>query len=200
MNKNLITFALIGGLTFFFGVLGITGCSSYNSMVEKQETVETSWSQVMNVYQRRADLIPNLVNTVKGMSNYEQSTLTAVTSAQMGVSRIKADESTYKDADKLQSYMQAQNQLSMAVRPFMTMVQQMPNLQANQGFMQLMEQLEGTENRVSTERSKFIASVQEYNTYIRKMPNTLFAGMFGFAKMKNFEADQKAQTAPEVKF
>ena len=175
-----------------------SGCG-YNKMVEMDEQVTSQWAQVENVYQRRADLIPNLVNTVKGYAAHEQETLEGVIEA-----RSKAS-SMHIDADKLtpesiQQFTQAQDGLSSALSRLMVVVERYPDLKANQNFLDLQAQLEGTENRITQERKKFNEVTQGYNAYIRKFPQVIYSGWFGFDKKTYFEAQQGAERAPEVQF
>ena len=171
----------------------------YNSMVEKEEAVNTAWSNVENQYQRRADLIPNLVNTVKGYAEHESSTLESVVEARAKATQItlSADDLT---PEKLQEYQKAQGEIGSALGRLMRITENYPELKANQNFQELQAQLEGTENRISVERRNFNQITQDYNTYIRKFPNNLFAGMFGFEKKPYFEAESGTEKAPEVKF
>ena len=188
-------------IRFFLPVLALAGLSScgYNDIVEKQEKVSGSWAQVQNVYQRRADLIPNLVNTVKGAADFEKSTLTAVMEARAKATQVtlKADELT---PEKVKQFQQAQQGLSSALARLMVVSENYPNLKANQNFLDLQSQLEGTENRITVERMKFNESVQDYNTYIQKFPTNLTAKMFTFEKKGYFEAEAAAQKAPKVEF
>jgi LemA protein len=179
-------------------LLALSSCG-YNDIVEKQEKVTGSWAQVQNVYQRRADLIPNLVNTVKGAANFEQKTLTDVMEARAKATQvtIKADDLT---PEKVAKYQQAQQGLSSALSRLMVVSENYPNLKANQNFLDLQSQLEGTENRITVERMKFNESVQDYNTYIQKFPTNLTAKMFNFDKKGYFEAEASAQKAPPVHF
>ena len=171
----------------------------YNSMVEKEEAVNTAWSNVENQYQRRADLIPNLVNTVKGYASHEQETLESVVNARSKATQItlNADELT---PEKLKAYQAAQGEVGSALSRLLAVTENYPELKANENFQELQAQLEGTENRISVERRNFNQVTQDYNTYIRKFPNNLFAGMFGFDKKPYFEAEAGSQKAPEVKF
>jgi LemA protein len=171
----------------------------YNDIVTKQEAVSGSWSQVQNVYQRRADLIPNLVSTVKGAANFEKETLQAVMEARASATKItlKADDLT---PEKVAQYQQAQQGLSSALARLMVVSENYPDLKANQNFRDLQSQLEGTENRITVERKKFNDAVQDYNTHIQKFPTNLTAKMFSFEKKGYFEADQAAQKAPSVQF
>lgn len=171
----------------------------YNNMVTKEESVESAWSQVENVYQRRADLIPNLVNTVKGAANFEKETFTAVTEARSKASQITVDPKNLTP-EKIQEFQAAQGELSQALGRLMMVTENYPQLKANQNFQDLQVQLEGTENRITQERRKFNEVVQDFNTYIRKFPNNLLAGMFGFEKKGYFEAEKGADRAPEVQF
>ncbi len=179
-------------------LLALSSCG-YNDIVEKQEKVTGSWAQVQNVYQRRADLIPNLVNTVKGAANFEQKTLTDVMEARAKATQvtIKADDLT---PEKVAKYQQAQQGLSSALSRLMVVSENYPNLKANQNFLDLQSQLEGTENRITVERMKFNESVQDYNTYIQKFPTNLTAKMFNFDKKGYFQAEASAQKAPPVQF
>jgi LemA protein len=161
--------------------------------------VSSSWAQVQNAYQRRADLIPNLVNTVKGAANFEKSTLEAVINARAKATSIQlnADQLTPENMAKFQ---EAQSQLSGSLSRLMATAEAYPDLKANQNFLELQAQLEGTENRITVERQKFNGSVQDYNSYIRAFPRNFFAGWFGFEKKGYFEADAGAQKAPTVTF
>lgn len=171
----------------------------YNSMVEYDETVITSWSNVENVYQRRADLIPNLVSTVKGYAAHEKETLTEVIEARAKATSISIDP-TNLNAATMQQFQQAQAGLSSALSKLMVVVERYPDLKANQNFLELQAQLEGTENRIAVERRRFNESVKVYNTYIRSFPKNLVAGMYGFERKDQFKADVGAEKVPEVKF
>jgi LemA protein len=173
--------------------------SSYNNMVTMQEGVTAQWSQVENVYQRRTDLIPNLVNTVKGYADFEKETLTQVIEARAKATSVNINPDKL-DAQSLQNFQNAQSGLSSALSKLMVVVEKYPDLKANQGFLDLQAQLEGTENRITVERQKFNQSAQNYNTLIRTFPKNIFAGMFGFEKKAYFEAEKGAEKAPEVKF
>lgn len=185
-------------LVALFASVFLSSCS-YNTMVEKQEAVSSQWGQVQNSYQRRADLIPNLVNTVKGYATHEQQTLTEVVEARAKATQvtINADELT---EENIQKYQQAQGQLSAALGKLLMVQEQYPDLKANQNFMALQDELAGTENRISVERNKYNTVVQDYNQYIRKFPQTIWAGWFGFDKKGYFEAEAGSQTAPTVQF
>ncbi len=173
--------------------------SSYNTMVNMDETVVSQWSQVENVYQRRADLIPNLVNTVKGYAEHERETLEGVIEARSKATSVNINPENL-DASALQKYEAAQSGLSSALGKLMVVMERYPDLKANQNFMNLQAQLEGTENRISVERRKFNESARSYNTYIRKFPQTIYAGIMGFERKAYFEAVAGAEKAPEVKF
>ena len=175
-----------------------TSCG-YNSMVQKEEAIASQWAQVQNVYQRRADLIPNLVNTVKGYANFEKSTLTAVIEARSKATSVNVDASKL-DANSLKNFQQAQDGLKSALSRLLVVVEQYPDLKANQNFLELQAQLEGTENRITVERMKFNESTRDFNSYIRKFPQILTAKMFGFKEKPYFEAAAGAEKAPDVKF
>jgi LemA protein len=165
--------------------------------------VDQSWAQVQNVYQRRADLIPNLVNTVAGAANFEKSTLTEVTNARASVGRVQMTLDPNKaptDAAKLQEFQQAQGQLSSALSRLLVVSERYPELRATENFRNLQAQLEGTENRISVERGNFNAAVQEYNTAVRTFPTNLFAGMLGFQPRPFFQSQPGAEKAPTVNF
>lgn len=168
-------------------------------MVSMDEAVTAQWSQVENVYQRRSDLIPNLVNTVKGYADFEKETLTQVIEARAKATAVNINPEKL-DAQAIQNFQEAQTGLSSALSRLMVVVEKYPDLKANQGFLDLQAQLEGTENRITVERQKFNESAKSYNTNIRKFPRNIFAGMFGFEKKAYFEATQGAEKAPEVKF
>lgn len=187
----------------FWGLLALlpwllSSCG-YNSMVSKDELVTSQWANVETAYQRRADLIPNLVNTVKGYADFEKETLTAVVDARAKATGVQVDP-TKLDANTLKAFQESQSQLSGALSRLMVVVEKYPDLKANQNFLELQSQLEGTENRISVERRRFNEVVQDYNTYIRKFPNNLIAGMFGFEKKAYFEAEAGSEKAPKVEF
>ena len=192
MRKGLIIL-----LAVFSGFL-FSGCG-YNKMVEMDEQVTSQWAQVENVYQRRADLIPNLVNTVKGYAEFEQETLTGVIEARSKATSVNIDPSNL-NPQAIQQFNQAQEGLSSALSRLMVVVERYPDLKANQNFLDLQAQLEGTENRIAVERRKFNEVTQSYNAYIRKFPQLIYSGWFGFDKKTYFEAQQGAETAPEVNF
>jgi len=196
MKKTWIVLAVIAVLL----LLGYSSVkSSYNNMVTMQEGVTAQWSQVENVYQRRSDLIPNLVNTVKGYADFEKETLTQVIEARAKATAVNINPEKL-DAQSLQTFQNAQSGLSSALSRLMVVVEKYPDLKANQGFLDLQAQLEGTENRITVERQKFNQTAQTYNTFIRTFPKNIFAGMFGFEKKAYFEAEKGAEKAPQVKF
>jgi len=173
----------------------------YNRLVRLQQSVDQSWAQVQNVYQRRADLIPNLVNTVSGAANFEKSTLVEVTNARASVGRVQLDPNKAPaDAAKLEEFQQAQGQLSNALSRLLVVVERYPELKANQNFLSLQAQLEGTENRISVERGNFNTAVQNYNTAVRSVPANFVAGFFGFAPRPFFTAQPGAEKPPPVNF
>lgn len=183
------------------GLLAILSFSScgYNSMVNLDEQVQSQWAQVQNVYQRRADLIPNLVNSVKGAANFEKETLTAVIEARAKATAVNVDP-TKLTPEAIEKFNQAQGQLSTALGRLMVVTENYPQLKANQNFLELQAQIEGTENRITVERQKFNEVTQTYNSKIRSFPNNLTASMFGFEKKGYFQADAASQTAPKVEF
>jgi LemA protein len=183
-------------------IFGMYLVGVYNGLVGAQQAVESQWAQVQNVYQRRADLIPNLVASVKGAANFEQSTLTQVIEARSRVGQMtpQATADILNDPAKFARYQQAQDSLSSALSRLMVVVEQYPQLQAVQAFRDLMVQLEGTENRVAVERRTFNQVAQDYNTRIRRFPAALFAAMMGFQPKPYFQAAPGAETAPKVDF
>jgi len=202
MNKFAIGCGVVLVIIAFFAVvagLGLMG--SYNRLVKLQQSVDQSWAQVQNVYQRRTDLIPNLVNTVSGAANFEKSTLIAVTNARASVGRVQLDPNKAPtDAAQLEQFQAAQGQLSNALSRLLVVVERYPEIKANQSFLGLQAQLEGTENRISVERGNFNTAVQNYNTAVRSFPTNLIAGMFGFAPRPFFAAQPGAERAPAVNF
>lgn len=175
------------------------GCGQYNSLVQQDEVVKKSWNDVQSQYQRRADLIPNLVNTVKGEANFERGTLNDVINARARATsmQISPDNLTPENIERFQ---QAQTQLSGALSRLLVTVEQYPNLRANDAFRNLQTQLEGTENRIAVARNDFNSTVQTYNTQVRKFPVNIFAGMMGFHPRQGFTADPGSQNAPKVDF
>lgn len=179
-------------------LLSLNSCS-YNKMVEKDEAVSTAWSNVETQYQRRADLIPNLVSTVKGYAQHEKNTLEAVMAARSKATQITLDPAQLTP-EKLKEYQQAQGEISNALGKLLAITENYPELKANQSFSELQAQLEGTENRITEARKRYNAAVEEYNILVRSFPNNLFAGMFGFEKKNKFEADPGSSQAPTVEF
>src|SRR5215467_10173134 len=180
---------------------GLTGCNTYNRLVLLEQNVNKKWADVQSVYQRRADLIPNLVNTVQGAANFEKSTLTEVTNARASVGRVQLDPTKAPtDAKQLEEFQAAQGQLSNALSRLLVVVERYPELKSNQNFLGLQAQLEGTENRISVERNKFNEVVQGYNTQVRSFPTNIVAGIFGFAPRPYFTAQPGAEKAPTVNF
>jgi LemA protein len=179
--------------------LPLLSSCGYNSMVQKEEAVTSQWAQVQNVYQRRADLIPNLVNTVKGYANFEKSTLTEVIEARAKATSVNIDASKL-DEKSLRAFQSAQDGLKGSLSRLLVVAEQYPDLKANQNFLELQAQLEGTENRITVERMKFNEATQDFNAYIRQFPQIMFSKMFGFKEKPYFQAAENAQKAPEVKF
>jgi len=171
----------------------------YNTMVEKQEAVASQWGNVQNAYQRRADLIPNLVATVKGYAEHEQETLTKVTEARAKATQITIDPENLTE-ENIREYQQAQAELSEALSRLLLIQENYPELKANQNFLALQDELAGTENRIAVERNRFNQLVKEYNAYIRKFPQIIYAGLFGFKPKAYFQAAEEAQTAIKVQF
>ncbi|MBE6274868.1 MAG: LemA family protein [Bacteroides sp.] len=180
-------------------IAAIWGISAYNGLVKMDESVNTAWSNVENQYQRRADLIPNLVNTVKGYAAHEKETLEAVLAARSKATQMTIDPENLTP-EKLQEYQKAQGEIGAALGRLLAITEAYPDLKANQNFMELQAQLEGTENRISVERRNFNEVARTYNTSIRTFPKAIIAGMCGFEKRPYFEAEEGANKAPEVKF
>jgi LemA protein len=188
-------------MLYLFGLvilLSQTSCG-YNEMVAKDENVGGRWANVQNAYQRRADLVPNLVNTVKGAANFEKSTLTDVINARSQATRIQLSPEDLTE-ENIAKFQAAQGQLSGSLSRLLATVEAYPELKANQNFLELQAQLEGTENRISVERMKYNEAVQDYNTYIRSFPRNIYAGWFDFERKATFQADPEAQKAPNVQF
>ncbi|WP_424962594.1 LemA family protein [Ekhidna sp.] len=196
MNKRVITILIIV-VVVFLGYNFFAG--KYNSMVTMDEEVNTEWANVETQYQRRYDLIPNLVNTVKGFADQEREVLTQVTEARAKASSIQIDPSNLNQ-EALQNFANAQGQLNSALSRLLVTVERYPDLKSNQNFLELQAQLEGTENRISVARTRYNEKTKAYNTYIRKFPNTMLAGMFGFERKPLYEAAEGAETAPTVQF
>jgi len=196
MKKN--TIILIAVVVLIF-IMASSTISSYNALVTAEEEIEGNWAQVENVYQRRADLIPNLVNTVKGYASHERETLEGVIEARAKATSVNVNPNELNQ-ESIQQFNQAQQGLSSALSRLMVVVERYPDLKASQNFRDLQAQLEGTENRIAVERRKFNESVKTYNASIRRFPKNLLANSFGFERKAYFEADQGASEAPEVNF
>jgi LemA protein len=194
-TRNLVLIVVV----VFILILGGCGCNGYNSMVNLDENVKAKWSNVQSDYQRRSDLIPNLVNTVKGAANFETETLTKVIEARAKATSVNINAGDLTP-DKVAQFQKAQGELSGALSRLLVTVEKYPELKANQNFQDLQKQLEGTENRIKVSRNDFNTAVQGYNSTIRKFPNNLFSGMFGFKVRDGFTADPGSEKAPEVKF
>ena len=192
--------SIAGAIGLVVIILIVWGIGAYNNLVKLNERVNESWSQVENQYQRRADLIPNLVNTVKGYSNFERGVLTDVTEARAKVSQMTVTPQVLNDPQAFQRFEQVQGQLGNALSRLLVTVENYPNLKANENFLQLQAQLEGTENRIAVERRKFNLTVQEYNTTIKTFPNSIFAGMFNFPIKQYFKSVPGSETPPKVEF
>lgn len=196
MSKTLKTILIIVGIALVLGVIMI---SPYNKMVQKDEECSKAWANVENAYQRRMDLIPNLVKTVQGAAEYEKGTLTEVIEARAKATSVQVDPSNLTE-ESLAKFQAAQDQLSSALSRLMVVIERYPELKANENFLELQAQLEGTENRIAVERGKFNEVVNDYNSYIRRFPNNIVAGMFNFEKKGYFKAAEGADKAPEVEF
>jgi len=191
-KKNMLAVALTSTLT-------LSGCG-YNTLQVKDEAVTASWSEVQNQYQRRADLVPNLVNVVKGYAKHEEQVLTEVTQARANVAGLKVDKQVLEDPALFQKYQQAQAQMTSALPRLIAVSENYPDLKANEQFRDLQVQLEGTENRIAVARNRYIASVQDFNAYSRQFPQVMTAKVIGMNPKPNFSAEQGAQTAPKVTF
>ena len=195
MKRNLTLWIVLGIIL----ILVFVGCGQYNGMVKQDETVKNAWGNVQSAYQRRADLIPNLVSTVQGEADFERGTLNDVINARAKATSIQVNPEQLTP-EQLQQFQQAQGQLSQALGRLLVVSENYPNLRANDAFRNLQYELSGTENRINTERNRFNEVVNSYNTKVRSFPNNLFAGMFGFRVRPPFEADPGAQSAPRVNF
>ena len=192
MKKTAVVVALASTLT-------LSGCG-YNTLQVKDEAVTAAWSEVQNQYQRRADLVPNLVNVVKGYAKHEQQVLTEVTEARANVAGLKVDKEVLEDPALFEKYQQAQAQMTSALSRLIAVSENYPDLKANEQFRELQVQLEGTENRIAVARNRYITSVQDFNAYSRQFPQVMTAKVIGMKTKENFKADQSAQTAPKVSF
>ncbi len=190
--------ALVVAIALGFALFGwVKG--TYNGLVKSQENVEAAWAQVENVYQRRADLIPNLVETVKGYAKHEQETLEGVIEARAKATSVQVDASNLDEA-QMKKFQEAQGELTQALSRLIAVSENYPDLKANQNFLELQSQLEGTENRITVERQKFNGTAKEYNTEIRTFPTNILAGIFNFDRKPYFEAETGADKAPKVSF
>jgi len=194
-SSTIITLSVLGILIIFF----FWGCNGYNGLVKQDESVKNAWNNVQSDYQRRADLIPNLVNTVKGEANFEQTTLQNVIEARSKATQMKVDPENLTP-EKIKEFQAAQGQLSQALGRLLMITENYPNLKANEAFRNLQTQLEGTENRIKVARNDFNAAVKDYNVRVRSFPVNILAGMFGFTSKEGFTAEQGSEKAPEVKF
>ena len=197
--KKAMLWIVLGGLLLIVLIFGGCSVSKYNTMVELNQNVEQTWGNVQNYYQRRADLVPNLVSTVKGAAAHEANTLQAVTDARakVGSINITADNLT---EETLKQYQAAQNELTQAMKSVMMVAESYPNITGTQNFRDLQVQLEGAENRIATARMDYTKAVSEYNTAVQSFPGNIVASLFGFEKKPQFAADASAQTAPKVEF
>ena len=187
-------------LILVVGFAGCAGCGTYNSLVQEEEQVQQSWADVQTQYQRRSDLIPNLVSTVRGAANFERETLESVTEARSRATSINVSAEDLDDPQKVQQFQQAQSALSQSLGRLLAVAENYPELRATESFRDLQVQLEGTENRINTARTRYNDSVRQYNTAVRRFPAALFAGLFGFDSRTPFEADEGAEEAPTVDF
>ena len=189
---------VIAALALILASMSLSSCN-YNSLVEDQQNVDQTWAEVENQYQRRADLIPNLVNTVKGYSNHEEETLVKVTEARAKATSVTINADDLNE-ENLARFQQAQGELSSALKSLLAVTEAYPDLKANENFMNLQTQLEGTENRITIARRNYTEAVRNYNTAIKKFPTNIYAGWFGFSPKPQFKAEAGAEKAPEVKF
>lgn len=200
-NKGLMIGCGVGAVIVLV-IIGFVmwGVGIYNNLITLEEGVNQSWAQVENQYQRRADLVPNLVNTVKGVADFERETFTAVTEARSKVNQINVTPQMLENPNAFQQFQSAQNELGSALSRLLVTVENYPQLKANENFLQLQAQLEGTENRISVERRKFNQTVQDYNTTIRRFPANFIANMSGFDQKQYFQAAEGAEEVPQVEF
>jgi LemA protein len=196
-----IILGILGAFILLVVVLIITAVGTYNSLINRSQAVDAQWAQVQNVYQRRADLIPNLVNTVAGAANFEKTTLTEITEARASVGKVQLSPNTAPtDPAQLAQFEQAQGQLSSALSRLLVVVERYPDLKANASFQMLQAQLEGTENRIAVERGRFNDLARDYNSAIKRVPAAFFAGAFGFKEKAYFQATPGAEKPPPVQF
>jgi LemA protein len=201
MSAGKILLAILGVGLVFVIIVAVWGTGTYNRLVQLGQATDAQWAQVQNVYQRRADLVPNLVNTVAGAANFERTTLNEVTEARASVGRVQLPANTAPtDQQQLVEFEQSQARLGSALSRLLVVAERYPELRATQGFRDLQAQLEGTENRIAVERGRFNEAVQAYNTAIKRFPAVIFAGMFGHAPKAYFTATAGADRPPEVNF
>lgn len=192
--------ALVIAAVLFVSLFGLTSCN-YNGMVELDEAVTSQWAQVQNQYQRRYDLIPNLVNTVKGYAKHEAEVLEQVTEARSKAGGVvNVDESILQDPEAFERYQKVQDELGASLQRLLAVTESYPELKANENFLALQDELAGTENRIAVERKRYNDLVKKFNSTIRSFPNNLWAKKFGFEKREYFAADAQAQSAPKVEF
>jgi LemA protein len=196
----LVGVIVLAAIVLLVLIFGSFFAGRYNQMVRSQETVNEAWAQVENVYQRRLDLIPNLVETVKGVANFEQETFTAVAEARAKAGQVQIGADTINDPETFQRFQEAQGQVSSALSRLLVAVERYPELKANQNFLELQSQLEGTENRIAVERRRFNETARDFNTLIRTFPNTIIAAIAGFKPKSYFDATEGADRAPKVEF
>ena len=192
LKMTMVSIALASTLT-------LSGCG-YNTLQAKDESVIGAWSEVQNQYQRRADLVPNLVNVVKGYAKHEEQVLTEVTEARANVAGLKVDKGVLENPELFKKYQEAQSQMTSALSRLLAVTENYPDLKANEQFRDLQVQLEGTENRISVARNRYISTVQDYNTYVRQFPQAMTAKVIGMDTKENFSAESSAQKAPTVSF
>ena len=192
LKMTMVSIALASTLT-------LSGCG-YNTLQAKDESVIGAWSEVQNQYQRRADLVPNLVNVVKGYAKHEEQVLTEVTQARANVAGLKVDKEVLENPELFKKYQEAQSQMTGALSRLLAVTENYPDLKANEQFRDLQVQLEGTENRIAVARNRYISTVQDYNTYVRQFPQVMTAKVIGMDTKENFSAESSAQKAPTVSF
>ena len=198
MNKVLL--GLFGAFVLFVIIVVLAGVSTYNGLVNRGQAVDAQWAQVQNVYQRRADLIPNLVATVSGAANFEKSTLTEITEARASVGKVQVNANSAPSGAQLAEFEKAQGQLSSALSRLLVVVERYPDLKATANFRELQSQLEGTENRISVERGRFNDLARDYNSAIKRVPAVFFAAALGFKEKAYFAATPGAEKPPQVQF
>jgi LemA protein len=201
MKKGMLALGCLGAVLLAVVLAGLACVGIYNGLVAGSQEVDKSWAQVQNVYQRRADLVPNLVATVSGAANFEKSTLTEITAARASVGQIKLDpKAAPSNPQELAEFQRAQDKLGSALSRLLVVVERYPELKATANFRDLQAQIEGTENRIAVERQRFNEAVRDFNTRVKKFPNVFLAGMFGFESKPYFSAAEGAETPPKVEF